>query len=299
MFDERVAYDRIFASAILGNSHELCEKLKEEYGNKIVIGGTGWNIKIRLPEEVENMNPDYSLYTAHDLLPKITGIGFKHKKYKKAMEIVNAGIGYTSRGCVKNCPFCIVRTKEGPFRQASEIRDIINPRSNTIILFDKNFTADPFYYEKLQEIKERSLVVDFTQGLDIRMMTEEKAKALSEVRHLRAIHYAWDNPGDELSIRRGIKALGKYIKPYRQMCFMLTGFDTSHAEDIHRAGVLCSLGVTPYVMKYNQRKDDVWLNHFTRWINGRFHKVVPFREYQPWIKAIEQGQHRQMKTCIS
>ena len=278
-------YDKIFASAIFTRSKHKCEKLIEYYGDLIEIGGTGWDIKKELPEEIDRMKPDYDLYTVEDIAPRIKGISTKQRKIDKASEIVNAGMGFTSRGCIRNCEFCFVPKKEGKFRNAAEIKDLINPKSNDLILHDNNLTADPFCIDKLHEIRDRGLTVDINQGCDVRLMNEDIAKALSEVKHLRSIHYAWDLMGFEKQVLSGIKTLSKYIKNYRHMCFMLVGFDTTFEEDMYRFRKLDGLGIRPYVMKYNQKNDDERLNKFARWVDSMIYKAVPdFEDYEPWKK---------------
>lgn len=276
-------YDKIYASSIFTKSKIECQKLLEYYEDRIEIGGTGWDIEKRLPKEIESMNPDYNLYTADMIYPNIKGIMTKERKWKKAQQIVNAGIGFTSRGCIRKCPFCFVPKKEGEFRQDQEIKDIINPRSNVIILHDNNLTADPNCIEKLHEIRDRNLIVDINQGCDVRLMTPEIAQAMSEVHHLRSLHYAWDLMGFENQVLEGIKIMGKFIPTSRHMCFCLVGFNTSFEEDMYRVKKLTEIGVRPYIMRYNERRDDIRLNHFARWVNAFIYKAVPdFEDYEPW-----------------
>lgn len=288
-------YEKIFASAIFTRSYNECLKLQEYYGNKIDIGGTGWDLKKELPGEIEAMKPDYDLYTVADIAPRIKGIMTKERKLEKATELVNAGMGFTSRGCIRNCGFCFVPTKEGCFKEVAEIKDLINPKSNVLILHDNNLTADPFVIDKLHEIRDRKLIVDINQGCDVRLMNEDIAKALSDVKHLRSIHYAWDLMGFENQVLDGIKTLSKNIKPYKHMCFMLVGFDTSFEEDMYRFRKLNELGVRPYVMKYNEKKDDERLKKFARWVDGMIYKAVSdFEEYEPW-KKIKYEYYNQIK----
>lgn len=278
-------YDKIYASAIFTRSKHKCEKLIDYYKDKIEIGGTGWDLTKELPEEIDRMKPDYDLYKVEDIAPRIKGISTKQRKVEKAAEIVSAGMGFTSRGCIRNCGFCFVPAKEGKFKNVAEIKDLINPKSNVLILHDNNLTADPFCIDKLQEIKDRELVVDINQGCDVRLMNEDIAKALSEVKHLRSIHYAWDLMGFEEQVLNGIDTLSKYIKNYKHMCFMLTGYNTSFEEDMYRFRKLNELGIRPYIMRYNEKKDDIRLNHFARWVNSFIHKAVPdFEDYEPWKK---------------
>lgn len=281
---EKQNYKHIFAASIFTRSKEICEKLLVRYEGKISIGGTGWDLKNVLPAEMEKCHPDYGLYSAEDIAKRMKGIESRENKLKKAKQIVDAGIGFTSRGCIRQCPFCFVPTKEGTLRQETAISDIINPKSNIIVLHDNNLTADPYCIDKLHEIKDRKLVVDINQGCDVRLMTDDIAKALSEVKHLRSLHYAWDLMIYEKQVIKGIQLLSQYIKPYRHMCFMLVGFDTTFEEDVYRFRRLVELGVAPFVMVYNQ-KTDLRLKHFARWVNSRIYTACSFAEYEPWIKS--------------
>lgn len=276
-------YEKIFASAIFTKSKDDCEKLKEIYGDKVKIGGTGYDLGVTLPDEIEQIKPDYDLYSAEEIASRIKGISTKEHKLKKATEIVNAGMGFTSRGCIRNCGFCFVPHKEGEFRQVAEIKDLLNPKSNILILHDNNLTADHNCIDKLNEIRDRKLIVDINQGCDVRLMNEDIAKALSEVKHLRSLHYAWDLMGFESQVMDGIKTLLKHVRAWRHMCFMLVGYNTTFEEDMYRFRKLDELQIRPYVMVYND-KDDKRLKHFARWVNSRIHKACKWEEYTPWVR---------------
>ncbi|NDL68507.1 radical SAM protein [Clostridiales bacterium F-3ap] len=277
-------YDKVYCSVLFTWNRGKAEKLADEHKD-IEFGGTGWDIHKTLPDEIESCRPDYDLYSAHYLEKRTKGIMTRDAKIKKVDALLNMGIGFTSRGCIRSCRFCFVPLKEGTFRQVGEIKDIINPRSNVITMLDNNFTADPLMIEKCQEIKERGLIVDLTQGIDVRLITDEKAKALAEINHLRSVHYAWDLMKHEDSIFKGIAQLSKQIKPYKHLCFMLVGFDTTFEEDMYRLWKIHELKVSPYVMVYNKnQKNDIRLKHFARWVNSRIYKVCSFDKYEPWVK---------------
>lgn len=241
-----------------------------------------------LDDTIERMKPDYDLYPAEEIASRMKGIGTREHKLKKATEIVNAGMRFTSRGCIRECGFCFVPKKEGKFRNVAEISDLINPKSNILILHDNNLTADPYCIDKLQEIRDRKLIVDINQGCDVRLINDDIANALSEVRHLRSLHYAWDLMGFENQVMEGIKTLSKYIKPYKHMCFMLVGFNTTFEEDMYRFRKLVEKKVDPFVMIYNEKKD-VQLRHFARWVNSRIYKSCSFDEYEPWKRERQKG----------
>ncbi|MGE4282810.1 MAG: radical SAM protein [Clostridia bacterium] len=282
-----VRVDKVFCSIIYTKNKQKAEALQSLYN--IEIGGTGWDIKKVLPVEIERCKPDYNLYTVEEILARNNkGIGKLETKRNKAKEIVGSGIGFTSRGCINECSFCFVPVKEGKLKQESEIKDLINPKSNKLILLDNNFTADPHCLDKLKEIRERGLTVDLTQGIDVRIITEEKAKGLSSIRHMRSIHYAWDLVEAERTVLRGIGILSKFIKKYKHMCYMLTGYNTNFEQDMYRFRRLTEIGVDPFVMVYNS-KNDALLKHFARWVNGRFYKTVDWSDYTPYKNAVKAG----------
>lgn len=275
--------DKVYCSVIFSKNRARAARLSSVFP-QIEFGGTGWSLDSKLSPEVEAMKPDYDLYTVTAIAERIGGIMTRKKKIEKAATIVNAGIGFTSRGCGRTCPFCVVPGKEGALKSVGEIKDLINPRSNVLILLDNNLTADPDCLAKLREIKERGLTVDITQGIDVRTVTPEIAKALAEVKHLRSIHYAWDIPGHETAVMNGIETLSRHIKKWKHLCFTLVGFNSTFEEDFYRFRKLTEIGVDPFIMVYNQ-STDTRLKHFARWINSRIYKVCPsFEDYEPWEK---------------
>lgn len=280
--------DKVFCSVLFTWNKEKAAKLSMKYRD-ITFGGTGWDIKTSLPAEVERCKPDYTLYTPEFLYKRIRGIMTVKSRISKSHQLANMGLGFTTRGCINQCPFCFVPPKEGKLRQVAEIKDIINPQSNIITLLDNNFTADPFMLEKCQEIRERDLIVNFSQGVDVRVLTDEKASALASLKHLRSIHYAWDQPCHEKSVLDGIALLTKHIKAYKHMCYLLVGYNTSFEEDFYRFYRLVDLGILPFIMLYNKRQDNIKLKHFARFVNSKIFKVCSFNEYIPWIKAKQEG----------
>lgn len=260
----------------------------------IEFGGTGWDVHSTLPPEIEALPPDYDLYTMADIYPRITGIRRGAAREAKVRELLDGGLGFTSRGCIRACPFCVVPKKEGRFHQVGEIRDLVNPRSKFVTLLDANLTADPDVLGKLTEMRERGLTVNITQGVDVRIMTDEIAQALSNLRLAgkdKRIRYAWDLMGYEKQVTEGFATLSRHIKPYRHTCYMLCGFNTTWEEDVYRFRKLRELGVYPYVMIYNKESArqagtlDLRLMHFGRWVNSLFFKVCGFDDYEPWRKV--------------
>lgn len=281
-------FDVVLCSVLFTWNRNKAGMLKDVFPN-IQYGGTGWDLITVLPNEIEACKPDYELYTAKFLYPRIKGIMKKTTKMAKAQALVDAGIGFTSRGCIRKCSFCVVPEKEGDFRSDTEIRDIINPRSKNIILLDNNILADPAALDKLHEIRDRGFTVDFTQGIDARLITPELAEALSEIKHMRSVHYAWDFIQLESHIFQGINTLSQHIPRYKHMCFCLTGYNTTPEEDDYRFRKLIEAKITPYIMVYNN-EGDLRLKHWARWVNSRIYNVCSFDKYEPWVRQQAQGQ---------
>lgn len=170
-----------------------------------------------------------------------------------------------------------------------------------VTLLDNNLTANPDVLQILAEVRERNLVIDITQGVDVRTMTPEIAQALASVKHLRSVHYAWDQISFEGKVLAGIETLAQHVARWRHLCFTLTGFDTEHEEDYHRFKVLTGRGIDPYVMIYNKRPlprklnekkniplEELRRHHFSRWVNGRIYtKCADFERYSNWLKDKE------------
>lgn len=248
-------YDRVYASKIFDFTPD------DPYLPKGTIrGGSGYDLTTNLPDEVESMFPDYSLYGVTD-----------------------TAIGFTTRGCVRQCPFCIVPKKEGLLRVVGDLTLFWRDQPK-VILLDNNLTAAPMdhFRRVLGQIIDNNLQADFSQGWDIRLLNEEHAALLSKVRVGRSghHHFAWDNPGDEEAVRRGVALLAKYMPLRRIIFYVLVGFNTTQEEDEHRVYVLRDLGVQPFVMPYN--KKDSYQRRFARYVNRKpiFMTTPRFEQYQ-------------------
>lgn len=230
------------------------------YASNIFVGGSGYNINAKLPDEIEHIKPDYDLFNT------------------------DFSIGFTTRGCIRNCKFCLVRAKEGIIKEHSNLNEFVDDRYNKVIIMDSNFFASEKWKEKLLEIKNKKWKVNFNQGLDLRLIDDEKARLLSQVKYYnwkfkrRAICFAWDNIKEEKQIVNGLKIVLKHIPARHIMIYVLVGFNSTLNEDLHRIRKLISFGVKPFVMLYNN-KDDPILRHLSRWINQRFYEVCSWEEY--------------------
>ena len=253
----RDEYDRIYASKIFNFSDD--SMLSDE---RMIIGGTGWDMKKTLPDEIENMVPDYSIYN------------YPHN------------IGFTMRGCRLKCSFCVVPEKEGKPYGVSTIEEIWTQReSKHIVLLDNDFFGNPAWNDRIEEIRELGLQVNFSQGLNIRNIKAEQAAAVASVKFSnmsgkkKQVHFAWDDPRHEKLIHKGIKTcIEAGLKPYQMAFYVLIGYHSTPEEDMHRVEVLRSYGCDPFVMPYN--KEDPYQAKFTRWVNHKaIFKTVKWEDY--------------------
>lgn len=190
------------------------------------LGGSGIDLKTELPPEVEHIKPDYSLYAN-----------------------TNFSLGFTSRGCIRKCPWCLVPDKEGTIKPWAHIYEFWDHHHRKIVLLDNNLLASPNWKETLSELGKENVEVDFNQGLDIRLLDDEKVSFLKGLR-TRVLRFAFDDIAYEKAVRTGIELLlNAGIAPRKLSFYMLVGF-TGDKSAIERAELLNAYGVEIYPMIY-------------------------------------------------
>lgn len=221
--------------------------------SETIKGGTGYDIKKQLPPEIDTIRTlDYSIYP--------------HCDYS---------LQFLSRGCIRNCPFCVVREKEGTIHPVEPME--LNPRGKRIHLLDNNFFANPNWREAGKTLKKYNQPIDFSSGIDIRIFNEEQARYLNSLKLFKRVHIAWDNPREPID--QTIKKAIQHIKPYKLMCYVLIGYWSTPEEDLYRVEKLREIGVDPFVMSYN--RTDSYQRDFQRWCNHKaIFKSVPWHKYR-------------------
>lgn len=252
-------YDIIYASKLFGFTP------MPQIPDNMIIGGTGIDFYNKLPVEIENATPSYSLYPNCDY-----------------------HLGFSMKGCRFNCKFCCVPKKEGrPYNYNAIDEILINPNGgNRLMLLDNDFFGGENWKGNLERIIELKLKVCFVQGLNIRIITDEQAELLSKCDYRNSkfnkkyLTFAWDKFRDEKLIINGIERCVRSGIPTKNMqFFVLIGFDTTPEQDMHRVEMLRNLGAMPYVMPYN--KDDKYQKAFTRWVNHRaIFNSVKWKDYK-------------------
>lgn len=252
-------YKKIYASKLF--SFTPMPQLPEN----AVIGGTGIDFYNRLPKEIEDATPSYSLYPN-----------------------CNYHLGFSMKGCRFNCKFCCVPKKEGrPYNYNTIDEILINPNGgNRLMLLDNDYFGGTEWKANLLRIIELKLKVCFVQGLNIRILTDEQAELLAKCDYRNSkfnkkyLTFAWDRFNDGKLIMQGIERCNKAGIPNGHLqFFVLIGFDTTPAQDMERVMTLANLGCMPFVMPYN--KSDKYQKAFSRWVNMRaIFKSVKWEDYK-------------------
>lgn len=230
--------------------------------DKIIKGGTGYGLDNKLPDEIEHIYPDYSIY------PELT----KDTAY-----------GFLTRGCPRGCEFCIVASKEG--RRSYKVADLSEfwRGQKNISLLDPNILACREHHDLLQQLIDSNAYVDFNQGLDIRLTNEQNIDLLNRIK-VKNIHFAWDNAKDDLKpYFERYKALAKH-KPHGHYgtVYCLTNFGSTMEENLYRIYTLRDLGYDPYVMIYDKPNAPKEVRDLQRWVNSPyiFRSCDKFEDYK-------------------
>ncbi len=251
-------YDIVYKSKVFTEVYTT-EENTVIYADKVMEGGTGYDLKNKLPYEIEHCYPDYSLY------PKLT----KDTAY-----------GFLTRGCPRCCSFCIVSQKEG--KQSVKVANLSEfwRGQKTIKLLDPNLLACKDHIELLQQLIDSKAYVDFTQGIDARCINKQNAELLSKIK-VKMIHFAFDDMKQEKNIVKGLKLYKRIsnIPEYKTGIYILTNFNTTHEQDLYRVKVVQELGYHPYIMIYNKKSATKITKDLQRWANNR---MIYYASDQKW-----------------
>jgi hypothetical protein len=243
--------------------------------DEIVLGGTGFAIEVKdgreryrkskdpgLPDEIEHAYPDYGLY------PEITR---------------DTAFGFLTRGCPNACGFCIVCGKEGKKSvRAADLSEFWRGQ-RYIKLMDANLLACGDAEDLLVSLSESGASIDFTQGLDARFISDDTARLLAGMK-ITMVHFAFDLMKNEADVIRGLALFRKRSPLTDRECkvYVLTNYNTTHAEDWYRVKKVMELGFQPDVRIYQKGTHSRFLTDLSRWANNsRIYRVCDFKDYIP------------------
>jgi hypothetical protein len=248
-------YDRVYQSKIFTFTPDE----QTNWNCEVVRGGTGYDIRSRLPEDMERSTAmDYSIYPQYEF-----------------------SIQFFSRGCIRHCPFCLVHDKEGLIHPVEPLQ--LNPNGKHIEVLDNNFFANPEWKFAVDFLLATKQKVNL-HGVDIRIMDEEQAFWLNKLPLHKNVHIAWDLPQIDLTDK--LREVIRYIKPWKLMCYVLVGFNSTIEQDMYRIERLRELGIKPYVMPYrdfeNKTQPSQYAKDLAQYVNKpMIFKSCKFEDFSP------------------
>ena len=289
------SYDAVFLSCVFSFTQideEILDLPNVYYGGTGIYPDGGED----LPYEIEHMRPDYTLYSPY--VERELALG---RRRNVLSDYLDYSIGFTTRGCFRKCSFC-VNKKYDRVHFHAHVNEFYDPSRPYIYLWDDNFLAFSHWRDVLDELKATGRPFQFRQGLDVRLMTSEKAEVLSRCRYHGDFIFAFDHVKDRELIERKLLLWRTWTDKGTRL-YVLSGYDSQDERDIEsvflRISVLMKYDCLPYIMRYESYKGSKWRAlyvNIARWCNQpQFFKKKSFREFC----EANQAYHKNKTTMCS
>lgn len=262
---EAKSYDRIYISKVFNFTPDY--QYTNLYDCEIVKGGTGYDLTSKLPDYIDRLQPDYSLYQRY--IDDRTSYGF------------------LTRGCPNKCKWCVVPIKEGHVTPYMDIDEITQDgRRPKAILMDNNILACDYGIEQIDKIILKGYRVDFNQALDARLVTDSVAKMLSKVKWLSAIRFGCDTPTQIVDCERAMAMIDKHAgkhKQYLLYTIINNNIDETYNRLSHfRANKYVRIVAQPFRDFTTKNTIPQWQHDIARWANRReLWTSCDFKDFRP------------------
>lgn len=241
----------------------------------IDLGGSGVDIHKRIPE-VELLTPDYSIYP-----------------------MIDYSLGFTSRGCIRKCPFCIVPEKEGKFRPVQHPQEFHDPRFKKIVFLDNNILASKeWFFEVTDWVLANGLKVDFNQGLDVRLFDKDIVNRLKELKWIDAVRIAFDNTAYRPAVEAGLDMMqAAGFAMHNIQVYVYVDSDADYDDAVARCRIIKGKGARAYAMLNLNAPRTTRLKKL-KWWTGRGHAFYAF-DIDEMDRAIQTEVRRKKKVSVS
>jgi hypothetical protein len=285
-YDGLDQFDKVFISKVFTDT--LIDKTVLELPN-VEYGGTGFFFDKApdLPCEIEHHMPDYHIYD--DWVNEQIQNGISRNEFK---EYLDYSIGFITRGCFRKCGFCVNKKYNKVFTH-SPLNEFYDPTRKKICLLDDNFFGHKDWKPILEELQSTSKPFKFKQGMDERILNDEKCEMLFKSKYDGSYTFAFDNIEDAELIEKKLQLIRKYTTVI-PMFYVLCGFDRNDKyadgfwkQDIidtfKRIQLLMKYRCLPYIMRFNKYEESphrgMYIN-LARWCNQpNFLKKKSFHEF--------------------
>ena len=256
-------YDKVYMAKVFSYTEDYGQYITN--AKEIIKGGTGYDLTTTLPDEIDRLQPDYSIYPSID---KKTAYGF------------------LTRGCPNRCKWCVVPKKEGKVKPYMDVDEIAIDGRTNLILMDNNVLASDFGLEQIEIAVKKGYKIDFNQGLDARLITDDIAKLLASAKWLTYIRVACDQSSQIKHVEKANELLRKHGYTKELFCYcLLQDFNESY----ERLKYLYQYRgqITPHCQGYRNFDDKhqilpTWQTDMMRWANKRqLYKLIWVDDYEP------------------
>ena len=287
-YDDIENYDEVYISKVFTDTEVPDSVLNLSW---VYCGGTGffYDSALPLPGEIEHSMPDYHLYD--DFVNALLENGTSRNELKYYLDY---SIGFTTRGCIRGCSFCVNKNYKQCLKH-SPVSEFLDPERKYICLLDDNIFACRDWKEIFKELNSTGKRFQFKQGLDERLLTDEKCEVLFNSKWHGDYIFAFDNIADRRVIEKKLDLIRQYTdKIPKFYCFCAYNHNNPGtyspvfwANDVadlfERIRILFRYRALPYIMRYADYEQSPYKGIYitiARWCNQpSFAKKMSFREF--------------------
>lgn len=254
--------DKTYVSCVFTDNYNKCK----EWEGKAEVGGSGYSLTVNLPPEIDIVEPKINL-------------------------------GFTTRGCIRNCHFCIVPKKEGKIRVVGDIYNLWDKKAKYLTILDNNILAAPEHFFKIaSQLKKEKLKVDFNQGLDFRLLTDDICKELFSLKHKMEIRFAFDDIAYKSGVLKALEMLKRNgMRDWATRWYVYIGTKDTFDTVYERCKVLHNEKQLIYIMRDRDRQvqEDKQYIALAKWTNW-----CVFFKYD-FYQVLEKSEHfKDYRECF-